>query len=73
MLTDFYLYAPLCRAHGLVVFDDLWMPSIQAVVRFVALNHAEFVQVPSDVPNIAAFRKVWTDARDWKHFVPFMK
>jgi predicted O-methyltransferase YrrM len=74
VLTDFYLCAPLCRPHGILVFDDMFLPSIQAVVRFVRLNHADFMEIPTpDTPNIVAFRKVWTDARDWQHFVPFWR
>ena len=43
------------------------------MVSLVARIRAEFVRAPApDAPNIAAFRKVWTDARDWQHFVPFM-
>jgi len=71
VLTDFYLFAQLCVKGGQVVFDDMWMPSIRAVVSFVRANRADFREVPNAERNIAVFEKVGEDAREWDHFRPF--
>ena len=71
VLVDFYLYAPLCAVGGFIVFDDIWMRSIQTVVAFVRANRAEFVEVPVGRSNIRVFRKVRWDARSWRHFRKF--
>ena len=71
VLTDFYLYAPLCTVGGHLVFDDYWMRSIRAVVAYVRNNRADMVEVPTGLANIVVFRKVAEDTRDWQHFRPF--
>src|SRR5689334_3376174 len=70
-LTDFYLYAPLCRRDGLIVLDDLWMPSIQSVASFVRRNREDFVEVRVPERNVAVFRRVGDDVRPWDHFRGF--
>jgi predicted O-methyltransferase YrrM len=71
VLTDFYLFAQLCVKGGQVVFDDMWMPSIRAVVSFVRANRADFREAPNAEHNIAVFEKVGEDVREWDHFRPF--
>jgi predicted O-methyltransferase YrrM len=71
VLTDFYLFAPLCASGCDVIFDDLWMASIQSVVSFVRTNRTDFQERPTPEPNIAVFRKVGADSRSWDHFRPF--
>lgn len=71
VLVDFYLYAPLCAIGGHIIFDDMWMSSIQTVIAFVRSNRTDFVEVSTDVPNIAVFRKVGNDSREWKDFHEF--
>jgi predicted O-methyltransferase YrrM len=70
-LVDFYLYAPLCKIGGLVIFDDTWMGSIQTVVSFVRSNRPDFVEVAVPRANVAAFRRTGEDSRPWDHFQTF--
>jgi predicted O-methyltransferase YrrM len=70
-LVDFYLYAPLCKVEGLIIFDDMWMNSIQTVVSFVRANRPDFVEVATHQPNVSAFRRVGEDLRLWDYFQPF--
>lgn len=70
-LVDFYLYAPLCKIGGLVIFDDTWMGSIQTLVSFVRSNRSDFVEVTVPHENVAAFRRTGEDSRRWDHFQPF--
>jgi predicted O-methyltransferase YrrM len=70
-LTDFYLFSALCVAGGYVIFDDLWMPSVQSVVSFVRANRSEFQEQTTDESNIAVFKKVGEDSREWDHFRRF--
>ena len=68
VLVDFYLYAPLCTIGGHIILDDMWMSSIKTVVAFVRANRTDFVECPTDQPNICVFKKVSDDARNWTHF-----
>lgn len=70
-LIDFSLYSKVCRIHGYIILDDMWMRSIQAVVRFLRKNRRDFELVSTPIPNIAVFRKVAEDARPWDHFKRF--
>ena len=71
VLTDFYLYAPLCEVGGHIIFDDLWMSSIQTAVAFVRANRSDFVEIPNQHENVSIFRKVAEDLRSWDHFQGF--
>jgi predicted O-methyltransferase YrrM len=72
VLVDFYLYAPLCRLGGHVVFDDMWMSSIQTATSFIRENRTDFVERPiAGVPNVRVFQKVGADTRPWSHFRSF--
>ena len=71
VLVDFYLSAPLCRIGGLIVFDDMWMGSIQTVVSFVRSNRRDFVEITTTHPNISVFRRTGEDLRRWDDFQPF--
>jgi hypothetical protein len=57
-LTDFFLCANLCAERGIIIFDDLWMPSIQSVVSFVKTSRADFQEQSTGESNIAVFQKV---------------
>jgi predicted O-methyltransferase YrrM len=70
-MSDFYLYAPLCGMGGRVIFDDMWMPSIQTAVAFVRANRKDFVESPQPHENICVFTRVGQDVREWDHFQPF--
>ncbi len=72
VLVDVYFYAQLCALGGLLIFDDLWMPSVRSVARFVRRNRLDFVEVPVDEPNLCVWRKVGEDARRWDDFRRFL-
>lgn len=70
-LTDFHLYAPLCEIGGYIIFDDMWMNSIQTVVSFIRNNRKDFKEIPTKENNISVFQKVDEDKREWKDFHQF--
>ena len=72
VLTDFFLCSMLCPIGGHIMLDDMWMPSIQKVVSFIRSNRLDFVEVKTDVWNIALFKKVSEDERPWDHFSDFI-
>lgn len=71
VLADFYLYAPRCAKAGYIIFDDMWMNSIQTVVAFVRANRKDFAEIPTAERNIAVFRKTGHDTREWNDFHEF--
>jgi predicted O-methyltransferase YrrM len=71
VLVDFYLYAQLCSVGGFIVFDDMWMSSIQSVVGFIRSNRADFSEVNVDQKNVAVFQRNGEDKRNWNEFVKF--
>jgi len=71
VMSDFYLYAPLCGIGGRIIFDDMWMPSIQTAVAFVRTNRKDFVEISQPHGNICVFTRVGEDVREWDHFHPF--
>lgn len=71
VLIDFSLASTVCDSEGHIVLDDLWMPSIQRVVSFIRRNRTDFTEIPTSISNIAVFRRVGDDKREWTHFVPF--
>ena len=58
VLIDFTLSAEICSVGGHIIFDDMWMLSIQCVVAFVRANRKDFVEVPPPVGNIAIFKRI---------------
>jgi predicted O-methyltransferase YrrM len=70
VIVDFYLSDRVLAVGGIVVFDDMWMRSIQSVVSFVEKNRC-YKSIFTNVANIAVFKKLSIDDRDWTHFVPF--
>jgi len=71
VLVDFVLSAELCSHQGHIVLDDMWMTSIQGVVRFIRTNRLDFSEVLTPIQNIAAFKKVSDDQRRWDYHVSF--
>jgi predicted O-methyltransferase YrrM len=71
VLVDFYLYAPLCKLGGLVIFDDMWMRSIQTVAAFIRSNRSDFAEVHTSEASIGVFQRVAGDVRHWDHFESF--
>ena len=72
VLVDFYLYAPLCKLGGLIVFDDMWMKSIQTVAAFVRSNRRDFAEVHTSEASIGVFQRTAGDVRHWDHFESFV-
>lgn len=73
-LVDFSFSALVCADGGLIIFDDMWLPSIRKVVSFVRSNRRDFAELPTSVHNISVFRKADEDRRiqrDWKFFEDF--
>jgi predicted O-methyltransferase YrrM len=71
VLVDFALSALVCAQGGLIVFDDMWMPSVRKVVSFVRSNRKDFDELSTPVANISVFQKSGEDQRDWRHFEDF--
>lgn len=71
VLVDFYLYAQVCTVGGWIILDDMWMPSIKTVVNFIRSNRKDFIELPTNISNIAVFRKVGDDTRKWDEFSAF--
>jgi predicted O-methyltransferase YrrM len=67
VLVDFYLADQVVKTGGLVAFDDMWMPSIRTVVSFVT-NNRDYELLKQPVRNMAVFKKLAPDSRDWRHF-----
>lgn len=68
---DFALSAQLCPMGGVIIFDDMWMPSIRRAVSFIRKNRLDFEEVKTAESNIAVFRRTGKDSRDWNHYVDF--
>ncbi|MBP1685285.1 MAG: O-methyltransferase, family 3 [Deltaproteobacteria bacterium] len=71
VLLDFVLSDRVCASSGYIIFDDMWMPAIRKVVRYVERNRSDFARRDSAVPNAAVFQKVGADHRDWRFFSDF--
>jgi predicted O-methyltransferase YrrM len=69
--VDFVLSAQLCPLGGCIVLDDMWMPSIRMAAAFIRSNRKDFEEIATPLSNVAAFRRIGTDARDWRHYVEF--
>jgi len=70
VIVDFYLSDQILKPGGLIAFDDMWMPSIQAAVSFV-LNNRDYELIPQSSWNMAVIKKTRNDVRDWKHYNNF--
>lgn len=71
VLIDFTLFAPLLRERGHILFDDMWLPSVQAAFAFVKTNRPDFRQVSFEPTNVAVFQRIGADTRPWNHFQHF--
>lgn len=82
---DFILGDKILDVGGIIVLDDLWMPSIQKLCGFIE-NNMQYKRLDqrhhrrpiwrrlgnSATPaRVAAFRKQADDHREWTHFVDF--
>lgn len=70
ILVDFYLSDQVLNEGGYLILDDMWMPSTQAVDRFI-LSNRSYIKIEQPVINAAVYKKISHDSRDWNHFVDF--
>ena len=70
ILVDFYLSDQLISPGGLMVFDDVWMPSVQTVINFILTNR-QYKIVSQPIRNMTVLKKFADDNRDWNHFESF--
>jgi predicted O-methyltransferase YrrM len=70
-LIDFCCSDRILDTGGVIILDDMWMPSIKTVVSFIKnnLNHYDIVDVNCE--NISCFKKTGEDTREWNHFISF--
>ena len=73
VFVDFTLSAELCPMGGCITLDDMWMPSIRQRRGLHPLEPEGFRRVKTPVWNIAAFRRIGKDTREWRHYVEFCK
>jgi predicted O-methyltransferase YrrM len=71
VLVDFTLSTEVCSSGGYIVLDDTWMASIQRAVSFIRKNRADFSEIVTSVPNMAVFKRIGDDLREWNHYVDF--
>lgn len=70
--VDFTLADLVVEKGGYILLHDRWMSSVQSLVSFIVKNRSDYTaEFSSAAPNIAVFRKVDQDKRNWQHFVPF--
>lgn len=69
--VDFYYASLLLEKHGMIVLHDTWMRPTTYLINYIRSNRRDFEPVPQGLRNIAAFRKVGSDQRDWMHFEGF--
>jgi predicted O-methyltransferase YrrM len=70
-LIDFCCSDRILDTGGVIILDDMWMPSIKTVVSFVKNNFQHYEQVDADCGNICCLNKTGEDIRSWDHFVSF--
>lgn len=71
VMFDFTLVARLCDIGAVIVFDDLWMPSIRCVLRYIEANRKDWRRIPSPHRNVCMLERIAKDERTWNHFVRF--
>lgn len=71
VLTDFTLSALVCRPGGIIVLDDMWMPSVRKAVSFIRRNRTDFSEMPAPDEGVCVFRRTGEDGRNWDHFEDF--
>ena len=82
VMIDFYYVDLLLNINGYILFDDVDMEAIQAVVKWITTNRPDYKQIPLPVNNVdanpednydmlAMFQKIDLDERKWDHFNRF--
>ncbi len=69
--VDFYYASLLIEKNGFIVLHDTWMRSTTYLLNYAKKNRKDFQYVPQELRNIAVFKKVGNDQRDWVHFEGF--
>ncbi len=69
--VDFMCADRLTNVGGIIVLDDMWMPSIRKVASFIRNNLAHYRVLDTLVTNAFCVMKMGEDARGWDHFVDF--
>ena len=71
ILVDFCLVDQVLRVGGTVILHDTWMRSTRMVQAFIRRNRRDYAEERGGPANLAVFRKVDHDRRDWHHFAEF--
>jgi predicted O-methyltransferase YrrM len=69
--VDFFLSDRLLDLGGMILLDDMWMPSIQKVVSYISKNMRWYERVDIGHDNLAVFKKIDQDSRPWDDFKDF--
>jgi predicted O-methyltransferase YrrM len=70
-LVDFFCSNQLLNVGGILIFDDLWMPSIQKVASFIRANISSYQEFATGIGNVVCLKKLKEDDRPWDHFAAF--
>jgi predicted O-methyltransferase YrrM len=70
-LLDFFYSDLLIDPGGILVFDDMWMPAVQKVVKFVLSNRLYEKLDAGKAYNISIVRKLAWDNRAWDYHAEF--
>ena len=70
-LVDFHCADRILDVGGLIIFDDMWMPSIRKVASFIRSNVACYREIETQEKNIFCIQKQASDQRSWDHYVDF--
>jgi len=69
--VDFFLSDRLLDIGGMILLDDMWLPSIQKVVSYISKNMRWYERVDIAHDNLAVFKKIDQDSRPWDDFNDF--
>lgn len=70
-LIDFCCSDKILDTGGVIILDDVWMPSIKTVVSFIKNNFRHYERVEVDCRRICCLKKTGEVFRPWDHFVSF--
>ncbi len=69
--VDFYFASLMIEKNGFIVLHDTWMRSTTYLLNYAKKNRKDFEYIPQELRNIAVFKKIGNDERDWVHFEGF--
>ncbi len=70
-MVDFFYIDLMLNENGYVMFDDIWMRSIQLVASFIKNNRDDYRLIDTPIKNLILFQKVGKDKRKWDYFKEF--